>query len=103
MFAALYLERDPLQLADLPKGLISWILDVGGFAAVGILIWVLVRASSSTGWRFGAVPGYDPPSSDPRYSPPPTWVSVIFTWAAMLSAVVYVVFFLSYVPVFRDL
>lgn len=32
-------ERAPLQVADLPDRLASWLQDVGGFAAVGLLVW----------------------------------------------------------------
>jgi hypothetical protein len=39
---ALVIERDPLKLADLPAGVQGWVQDAGGFAALGLAIWLLV-------------------------------------------------------------
>jgi hypothetical protein len=41
MFAVLYLERDPLRLADIPLGLFHWVQTVGGFAMAGVVAWLL--------------------------------------------------------------
>jgi hypothetical protein len=43
LFATLVLERDPLQWADLPTGLETWIQDVGGFAAAALVVYALYR------------------------------------------------------------
>src|SRR5438552_2731010 len=40
MFAVLYFERDPLRLQDVPAGLVYWVQAVGGFAMVGLLLWL---------------------------------------------------------------
>lgn len=40
-FAILVLEREPLTFDDLPKLLTSWVQDAGGFAAAGLLIWLV--------------------------------------------------------------
>ena len=39
MFAALSLEREPLQLQDVPALVVSWFQDWGGFAAFALVIW----------------------------------------------------------------
>lgn len=36
-------EREPLRAADLPSMLGVWVQDVGGFAAVGLAFWFLLR------------------------------------------------------------
>jgi ABC-type transport system involved in multi-copper enzyme maturation permease subunit len=43
-FAILVLEREPLTLADVPDLLISWTQAVGGFAAVGLIIWLVATS-----------------------------------------------------------
>jgi ABC-type transport system involved in multi-copper enzyme maturation permease subunit len=45
MFAVLTFDRDPMQIQDVPLGLLSWIQVAGGWAAAGVLIWLL------TGYR----------------------------------------------------
>ena len=42
MFAVLFLERDPLRMADLLPALFRWVQTVGGFAMIGILGWLAV-------------------------------------------------------------
>jgi hypothetical protein len=42
MFAALVLERDPLVLRDLPRLIPAWLQIFGGFAMVGLVVWLLV-------------------------------------------------------------
>src|SRR5215472_11393188 len=49
MLATLVLERDPLQWSDLPGAIVSWVQDVGGFAAVGLVIWFVVTRWQQTG------------------------------------------------------
>jgi ABC-type transport system involved in multi-copper enzyme maturation permease subunit len=41
MFALVF-DREPLRLADLPDALLSWVQVVGGFAAVGLVLWLLL-------------------------------------------------------------
>src|SRR5260370_4211979 len=41
MFAALTIERDPLQLSNVPALIESWVQDAGGFAAFGALLWLI--------------------------------------------------------------
>jgi ABC-type transport system involved in multi-copper enzyme maturation permease subunit len=43
MFGALFFERDPLRAADLPAALATWAQVFGGFAAVGLVLWLLLR------------------------------------------------------------
>ena len=58
MFATgLYIERDPLKLSDLPAGMLSWVQDVGGFAAAGLILWLIYR-TVAPGRRGGS--GYLP-------------------------------------------
>src|SRR5579872_3792519 len=74
LFGILDVERDPLRLADLPGGFVSWIQDAGGFAAVGLLFWLVF--------------GY------PRLRPTdrqriPSWLSGLFVVAALGAALCY--------------
>jgi hypothetical protein len=43
MFAALFFERDPLGMKDLGPGLLAYLQDAGGFAAVTLVIWLVYR------------------------------------------------------------
>src|SRR5688500_8818561 len=43
MFGVLYLERDPLRLADVPAGLAHWVQVAGALAAIALVFWVPVR------------------------------------------------------------
>jgi hypothetical protein len=42
MFAVLTFERDPMQLQDVPAQLFFWVQSAGGWAAFGILLWLLI-------------------------------------------------------------
>jgi hypothetical protein len=58
MFATLYLERDPLKLADMPGGMVSWVQDAGGFCLVlllAMMIWARARwPGGLSAWLWGA-------------------------------------------------
>ncbi len=41
IFATLFVERDPLSWADVPAGIIQWVQSVGGFACLGLLLWLV--------------------------------------------------------------
>ena len=41
LFAVMVHERAPLQIGDLPGLAAAWVQDAGGFAAVGLAIWLL--------------------------------------------------------------
>src|SRR5215831_3084247 len=41
MFAALTFDREPLRAADLPAGLIHWVQAAGGFAAFGLVLFLV--------------------------------------------------------------
>jgi hypothetical protein len=43
MFAALFFERDPLGTKDLLPGLLAYLQDAGGFAAVALVLWLIYR------------------------------------------------------------
>jgi ABC-type transport system involved in multi-copper enzyme maturation permease subunit len=43
MFAALPLERAPLDVGDVPSGAIAWLQVVGGLAFILLLAWLLIR------------------------------------------------------------
>src|SRR5579884_1420692 len=45
MFAVMALDRDPMRIQDVPAGLVAWIQTAGGWAACGVLIWLLVGYS----------------------------------------------------------
>src|SRR5436190_23978404 len=80
MFATLYLERDPLKLADMLQGLVSWVQDAGGFCLVlllALMIWARARwPGGLSNWLWGA-----PDPERPR-----SWAAVLFK-LCMLGAV----------------
>jgi hypothetical protein len=41
IFATLVLERSPLQWADVPGGIVTWVTVVGGFATLFLALWLL--------------------------------------------------------------
>ncbi len=51
MFAVFVQEREPLKLEDLPAMLETWVLVVGSFAALGLVLWVLLLRRLGPGWR----------------------------------------------------
>src|SRR4051812_10134265 len=78
MFGALFFDRDPLRMQDLPAGVTSWLQDAGGFAAVGLVLWLLLGLPR---WRAGGrarIPG---------------WQSGLFMAATALAGVSYLIFF----------
>src|SRR5262245_21872084 len=78
MFAALVLERDPPGLRDLPRELMTWCQNSGGFAAIALLVFVIV-------WILGAV------RIDRERIP--GWLHLSFTLGVLGTAFSYVVFF----------
>jgi hypothetical protein len=76
MFATgLTLERDPLKLGDVLTGLQSWVQDAGGFAAAGLLLWLIYRLVAPGQRGSGYLPWSAPP---PGEEPPPSWASALF-------------------------
>jgi hypothetical protein len=69
---AMIQEREPLQAADVPAMLDSWVQDVGGFAAVGLAIWSLVWLLRRYVGLLATQPGSS--SAEPR----PSWFKRIF-------------------------
>ena len=47
IFATLVLEKPPLQWADVPGAIITWITVVGGFATVFLALWLLCETMQS--------------------------------------------------------
>ncbi len=41
MFAVMALDRDPMRIQDVPAQLFAWIQTAGGWAACGVVIWLL--------------------------------------------------------------
>lgn len=41
MFAMVF-EKDPLQVQDIPGGIVSWVQNAGGWAAFGVFLWLLL-------------------------------------------------------------
>jgi hypothetical protein len=50
MFAVLTLERDLLQLADVPLGIVTWVQVIGSLAAVCLLVWMVLRLFLGGWW-----------------------------------------------------
>jgi hypothetical protein len=81
MFGVLFFERDPLGMQDLPGGILSWVQDAGGFAAAGLVLWLLLGLPR---WR--AV----------DRARVPAWKSTLFLIAAAGAGVAYLLYFLLF-------
>ncbi len=53
MLGVLFLERDPLRLADVPGGLMRWVQVVGSLAGICLFFWTLLSLSGQR-FRTGA-------------------------------------------------
>jgi hypothetical protein len=80
MFAALVFDRDPLRMEDLPFGVIRWIQSAGGFATVGLILFLLLGLPRWRSQDRASVPG---------------WMSGLFMGATGLSFLSYIGFGLS--------
>jgi ABC-type transport system involved in multi-copper enzyme maturation permease subunit len=78
MFGTFFLERDPLQIKDLPGAIAFWTQDVGAVSAVCLLIWVIL-------WEFGV---FRKLTMDV-----PDWMPTVFRIGLVLT-------FLAYAPSF---
>lgn len=58
MFGTFVLDHDPPQLSDLPGGLVLWLQAGGGFAALALLLWLLLGLPRLTARDRAAVPGW---------------------------------------------
>lgn len=47
LFGILVVEREPIRFEHLPGQLQLWLQDVGGFAAIGLILWVLTAKLSA--------------------------------------------------------
>ena len=76
IFATLFVERDPLSWVDVPSGILQWVQSVGGFACLGLLLWLVF------GWlRTSAV----------DKSRVPAWKKIIFSTLAGSGLILFVV------------
>lgn len=86
---AMVLERAPLQMSDLPRLLENWLQEAGGFAALGLAIWVfgwlLQRAAQMISKR--SVLGEIPPRQGR-----PFWLQATFTVLVCAAALSFVAF-----------
>ncbi|MFO0843551.1 MAG: hypothetical protein U0797_14300 [Gemmataceae bacterium] len=80
MFAVIALDRDPPKLEDLPAGLLQWLQSAGGFATIGLVLFLLVGLPR---WR-----------AEDRKSVP-GWMSALFLIATCVSVVAYAAAFLG--------
>jgi ABC-type transport system involved in multi-copper enzyme maturation permease subunit len=78
MFAVMTFERDPMRLQDVPSGLLSWIQIAGGWAAVGVLFWLLAFYTRMRG------------VDKARIAP---WLQRVFVMGAAASLAGYVAYF----------
>src|SRR6266542_4102358 len=64
MFATLNLERDPLKLSDMLRGMADWVQDAGGFSLALLLIlmlWARARwPGGLSAWLWGALSPENP-------------------------------------------
>src|SRR4051794_30265294 len=59
MLFSIVIERDPLRWADLPVGLVLWLQAAGGFAALGLLLWLLLGLPRMRQEERKAIPGWE--------------------------------------------
>jgi hypothetical protein len=74
MFAVMTFDRDPMRLEDVPGGLASWVQSAGGWAALGMALWLLL--------------GYTR-MRDVDRARIPSWQRSLFTVAAVLALLAY--------------
>lgn len=58
MFGTFVLDHDPPQLADLPGGIVIWLQAAGGFAALALVLWLLLGLPRLGARDRAAVPGW---------------------------------------------
>jgi hypothetical protein len=75
---AIVIEREELRYADALPGLLSWVQDVGGFAAIGFLLWLVFGFPR---WR---------PADRARV---PGWAGTTMLVSAVLAGLGYAAFF----------
>jgi ABC-type transport system involved in multi-copper enzyme maturation permease subunit len=78
MFGAMFFERDPIGVGDLAPGLVTWIQVVGGFGAVGLLLWMVFGLTRWRATDLARVPG---------------WQKVAFLTAVIACVICYAAFF----------
>ncbi|MBY0524172.1 MAG: hypothetical protein K2R98_12275 [Gemmataceae bacterium] len=85
-FAVMVLEREPITLDDLPSKLASWVQDVGGFAAIGVLCWLIAylvqrpRQNRQQAW--------------------PAWMRIVFLVSVIGATLSYIAFGIVFIPEF---
>lgn len=72
------MEQEPLAVDDLPAKFQSWVQDVGGFAAVGLAIWLIARFLQRSSV---------PTSREPR----PFWFRILFSIGCVGAGVFYLI------------
>jgi len=83
MFAGLFFERDPLGLQSLPPMLLYWAQVCGGWAAFGILLWLLFRLP-----RFSAA----------DWARIPAWQSTLFIAGSVAAGICYLLLLILRLP-----
>jgi len=58
IFATLFVERDPLSWVDVPSGILQWVQSVGGFACLGLLLWLAFGWTRTSAVDKNRVPGW---------------------------------------------
>src|SRR5579885_649016 len=74
MFGALFFERDPLRYSDLPAMFVSWVQDVGGFAMLAIVLWLLFGYLRMRPVEEARIPG---------------WMTTVFLWSVVAAVLAY--------------
>jgi hypothetical protein len=54
LFASLVIERNTLEVADLPAAFVSWVQAFGALATVGLIIWAFIGMYRALGFRESA-------------------------------------------------
>src|SRR5262249_50574405 len=71
LLAVMVHERPPLKMEDLPGMIVSWLQDAGGYAAVGLAIWLVAYVLQRRGYV-----GEQQPIADVK--PWPRWFKWLF-------------------------
>ncbi|HEY7426020.1 MAG TPA: hypothetical protein VH682_17450, partial [Gemmataceae bacterium] len=58
MFAVMTFDKDPSSLQDIPGGVLSWIQSAGGWAAFGVVLWLLVGYTRMRGEDRARIPSW---------------------------------------------
>ncbi len=90
IFAVLALDREPLQWAELPAALTTWVQSAGGVAAFGLAVFCIAYFASRA--AKGRIGGLEMPDTLPAQRTGRSPTALLFALATAAAAVLYIAF-----------